>query len=43
MDRYKHWFWNSKLVNNFAQMLSCISSWLWHKQYKREKSKRMNK
>lgn len=36
MDRYNHWFWNSKLVDRFGQNLSWLKSWLWHKQYKRE-------
>ncbi len=43
MSRYKHWFWNSKLVSKFAQQLSYLNSWLWHKQFNRDKAKRTKK
>lgn len=33
MGRYNHWFWNSKLVDKFAQQVAYFSTWLWHKQY----------
>ena len=31
--RYKHWFWNSKLLMWVARRLVRFDSWLWSKQY----------
>ena len=34
MNRYNHWFWNSKLMNKFSQQVAYFASWLWQKQYR---------
>jgi hypothetical protein len=35
MDKedYTHWFWNSALVDWFAQILVSLDSWIYDKQY----------
>ena len=33
MNRYNHWFWNSRFMNWFAQQIAYFSSWLWTKMY----------
>lgn len=32
-NRYNHWFWNSKLVDFVSSVLVRANSWLWFKQY----------
>lgn len=34
--RYKHWFWNSRVLIKLAQLTARFSSWLWQKQYGRK-------
>lgn len=33
MNRYNHWFWNSRFMIWFAQQITYFSSWLWGKMY----------
>jgi hypothetical protein len=33
MERYSHWFWNSRPLDKVASMLVFLNSWVWNKQY----------
>lgn len=33
MDRYNHWFWNSKFMDRVVTVTVLINNYLWSKQY----------
>ena len=40
MSRYDHWFWNSNFIMWISRMSGRLNSWLWSKQYSRERGKK---
>ena len=40
MTRYDHWFWNSNFIMWVSRMSGRLNSWLWSKQYSRQKAKK---